>query len=76
MLLVHKVDFSFTYMHAPRGEQATSLFQSASMCAKSLQLRPTLCHSVDYSPPGASVHGILQARILEWVAVPSSRGSS
>ena len=31
---------------------------------------------MDCSPPGSSVHGILQARILEWVAVPSSRGSS
>ena len=30
----------------------------------------------DCSPPGSSVHGILQARILEWVAMPSSRGSS
>ena len=37
---------------------------------------PTLCSSMDYSPPDSSVHGILQARILEWVAVPSSRGSS
>ena len=33
-------------------------------------------HAADYSPLGSSVHGILQARILEWVAVPSSRGSS
>ena len=31
---------------------------------------------MDYSPPGSSVHGILQVRILEWVVVPSSRGSS
>ena len=31
---------------------------------------------MDYSPPGSSVHGILQSRILEWVAMPSSRGSS
>ena len=31
---------------------------------------------MDHSPPGSSVHGILQARILEWVAMPSSRGSS
>ena len=31
---------------------------------------------MDYSPPGSSVHGILQARILEWVAVSSSRGSA
>ena len=37
---------------------------------------PTLCYPLDCSPPGSSVHGILQARILEWVAIPSSRGSS
>ena len=36
----------------------------------------TLCDPVDCSPPGLSVHGILQARILEWVAIPFSRGSS
>ena len=32
---------------------------------------PTLCGPMDCSPPGSSVHGILQARILEWVAIPS-----
>ena len=37
---------------------------------------PTLCNPVDCSPPGSSVHGILQARILEWVAIPFSRESS
>ena len=37
---------------------------------------PTLCHPLDCSLPGSSVHGILQARILEWVAMPSSGGSS
>ena len=37
--------------------------------AKSFQLSPILCNSIDYSPPGFSVHGILQARILEWVAI-------
>ena len=36
---------------------------------------PTLCDPMDCSPPGPSVHGILQARVLEWVAMPSSRGS-
>ena len=36
----------------------------------------TLCNLVDCSPPGSSVHGISQARILEWVAISSSRGSS
>ena len=37
---------------------------------------PTLCNPMDCSPPGSSVHGILQARILEWVAYHFSRGSS
>ena len=37
---------------------------------------PTLCDPVDCSPPGSSVHGILQVRILEWIAVSFSRGSS
>ena len=37
---------------------------------------PTLCDPVDCSPPDSSVHGILQARILEWVAISFSRGSS
>ena len=46
------------------------------VCAKSLQACPTLCDTIDGSPPGTSVHWLLQARILEWVAMPSSRGSS
>ena len=44
--------------------------------AKSLQLCPTLCNPMDCSPPGSSVLGILQARILEWLAIPFSWGSS
>ena len=47
-----------------------------SMCAKSLQSCLTLCDPVDCSPPSSSVYGIPQAGILEWVAMPSSRGSS
>ena len=43
---------------------------------KVAQLSPTLCDPMDCSPPGSSVHGILQARVLEWVAMPFSRGSS
>ena len=35
-----------------------------------------LCNPMDYSPPGSSFHGILQARILEWIAISFSRGSS
>ena len=49
---------------------------TACMCAKSIQSCPTLWDPMDCSPPGSSVHRILQARILEWVAEPSSRGSS
>ena len=45
------------------------------ICAQSLSC-VLLCDHMDCSPPGSSVHGILQARILEWVAMPSSRGSS
>ena len=37
---------------------------------------PTLCDLMECGPPGSSVHRILQARILEWVAIPFSRGSS
>ena len=40
------------------------------------QLYLTLWEPMDYSSPGSSVHGILQATILEWVAIPFSRGSS
>ena len=46
------------------------------MHAKSLQSCPTVCGLMDYSLAGSFVHGILQARILEWVAISSSRGSS
>ena len=45
-------------------------------CAKLLQLCLTLCDTMDCSPPGSSVHGIFLAGILEWVAIPFSRGSS
>ena len=48
----------------------------ACIRVQSLQSCPILCHPMDHSPPCCSVHGILQARILEWVARPSSRGSS
>ena len=46
------------------------------VCAKSLQLCLTLCDSMDCCRPGSSVRGISQARILEWVAISFSRGSS
>ena len=43
------------------------------LCAKLLQSCLTLCNPADCSPPGFSVRGILQARILEWIAIPFSR---
>ena len=46
----------------------------AVFCAKSLPSCLTCCESMDCSLPGSSVHGILQARILEWVAIFPSRG--
>ena len=49
------------YMHA-----------AAAAAAKSPQSYPTLCDPIDGSPPGSSVPGILQARILEWVAISFS----
>ena len=51
-------------------------YKDAMCCAKLLQSCPTLRNPMDHSPPGFSVHGILQAKMLEWVAMPSSRGSS
>ena len=50
------------YMHAA----------AAAAAAKSLQSCPTLCDPIDSSPPGSSVHGVFQARILEWVAISFS----
>ena len=50
--------------------------KSCVLCAKLLQSCLTLCDPVNYSPQGSSVHRILQARILEWVAVSFSRKSS
>ena len=41
------------------------------MKASVAQLCPTLCDPMDCSPPGSSVHGIIQARILDWVAIPT-----
>ena len=51
-------------------------FVNYFLCAKLLQSCPNLCDPMDCSPSGSSVHGILQARILEWVVISSSWGSS
>ena len=51
---------------------ALSRYLHAAAAAKSLQSCPTLCDPTDGSPPGSPVPGILQARILEWVAISFS----
>ena len=50
----------------------TDYYMIAAAAAKSRQSCPTLCDPIDSSPPGSPVPGILQARILEWVAISSS----
>ena len=64
----HILSFPTSYNCFPR-----SLDLECAVCA---QVCPNLWDPMDCSPPGSSVHGIFQARILEWVAISSSRGSS
>ena len=56
----------------PRSTSQPSSFSSVAVCAQS---RPTLCDHMDHSLPGSSVHGIFQARILQWVAMSYSKVS-
>ena len=56
-------------LHAAAAAAATA---AAAAAAKSLQSWPTLCDPIDGSPPGSSVLGTLQAKILEWVAISFS----
>ena len=58
-----------------RSFQPEDSFQHSNACSVT-QLCQTLCDPMDCSPPGSSVHGTFQARILEWVAISSSKGSS
>ena len=64
-----------SWTEEPGGPGGPSGHKEAHMCAKLLQSFLILCQPVDSSPPGSSVHGILQARIVKWVAMPSSKGS-
>ena len=59
---------------------STSIFHPSDIycgggCCSVAKSCPTLCNPMDCSQPGSSDHGILRARILEWVAMPSSQGS-
>ena len=62
----HIWDYSILLVNAPKPKVKVKAAQSC----------PTLCELVDCGPPGSSVHGFLQARTLEWVDIPFSRGSS
>ena len=66
--------FSQTLLHLYMGRLHVN--KLACMCAKLVQSCPTLCDPMECNPPGSSVHGILQARIMDWIAMPSFRGSS
>ena len=68
ILISDKADF--------RVKKVTRDKENVSASAKSLQSCSTIWHPMDRSPPGSSVPGISQARILGWVAISSSRGSS
>ena len=68
-LKTHSSSLSVFYINLKPSSSVYNISEVAQSC-------PTLCDPVDCSPPGSSLHGILQARILEWAAMPSSRGSS
>ena len=74
-LSIHLSNCSLTTLHIPQKLQSlpVSTFTSTG-CSESVM--STLCGPMDCSPLGSSVHGIFPARILEWVAMPSSRGAS
>ena len=65
---------SFKYEEKVLSQWCASFCTSVLKCLYLVALScPTLCDPVDCSPPGSSVHEILQARILDWVAIPVSR---
>ena len=75
---VHRVTKSWTQLkllstHTYTAQGNSILF--VIVCAKSFESYLSLCDPIDYSPPCFSDHGILQARVLEWIAMPSRKGS-
>ena len=61
------------YFSIPNANGTSKCLKSESEVAQSC---PTVCNPMDYSPPGSSIHGIFKARMLEWVAISFSKGSS
>ena len=64
--------FNKDFVSGPHQKKRKYTIHAAAAAAKLLQSCPTLCDPIDGSPLGSSVHGILQARTLEWVAISSS----
>ena len=78
VFILNSLTLSSPILHPPARNhniQGLSYGNRAFVDAKLLHLCLTLCDPMDCSPPGPSVHGDSPARILEWVAMPSSRGS-
>ena len=74
-------DFTFTFFHFPLVFlKLKCAYEPTSTLVASVHMRAPLCpllyNSMDRAMPGSSIHGILKARILEWVAISFSRGSS
>ena len=77
--IIHPASFMicFPFPGLPSNYQFSSAgLQNLKTFRLVAQLCPTICDSLNYGPPGSSVHGDFQARILDWVAVACSRGSS
>ena len=72
-ICIHKFTSRFQGIQRLRTTAWEDYFQPCVLCLVT-QSWLTLCNAMDCNPPGFSVLGILQARILEWVAMPSSRG--
>ena len=75
LIKVHIVKAMF-FLVVMNGCESWNIKKAAAAAAKLLQSCPTLCDPIDGSPPDSPLPGILQARIPEWIAVPSSRRSS
>ena len=75
---LERSDFNFKTLSFLQNSKTRWIFQTVATSAAGVLSRfsLTLCDSMNHSPPGSSIHGILQARILDWVVTTSSRGSS
>ena len=69
-------DHLSTYMFSTSAKDNEEICSKHFCCCLVAKLYLTFCNNMDCSPPGSSVHGISQARILEWIAISFSRGSS